>query len=71
MMSEKKNFYTVGELIGAPWFPVKSDATIKRLVEFGKLDGINISVNPKYRRYRITKQSVVDFLADRDERYKK
>ena len=62
-------YFTVGELTKAKWFPVKSDATIKKLIEFGKLKAVDISANPSYKRYRVDKESVFAFLANRDERY--
>ena len=62
-----KEFYTVGELVKADWFPVKSDATIKKLAENGMLKAVDVSANPKYRRYKITKESIISFLVYRDE----
>jgi hypothetical protein len=65
-----KNFYTTQELTQQPWFPVKSPITLKKLIEAGVLEAVNISSNPKMKRYRISKESVINFLVNRDERYK-
>jgi hypothetical protein len=37
----------------------------------GVLEGINISTNPRYKRYRIPKDSIINFLVNRDDRYRK
>lgn len=66
---KNKQYFTIGELIKAQWFPIKSDATIKKLIEFGKLKAVDISANSRYKRYRVDKESVFVFLANRDERY--
>jgi len=57
-----KDFYTTQELVDEPWFPVRSTLTVKKLIESGKLQAIDISSNPKFKRYRITKQSVIEFI---------
>ena len=62
-----KDFYTVGELVHAKWFPVKSDATIKKLAENGMLKAVDTSANSKYRRYKITKESIIGFMVYCDE----
>ena len=71
MIHPEKDFYTTKELVEQPWFPIKSTITLKKLIEAGVLEGINISTNPKFKRYRISKESVINFLVNRDERYKK
>jgi len=57
-----KDFYTTQELVDEPWFPIRSTMTVKKLIESGKLQAIDISSNPRFKRYRITKQSVIEFL---------
>lgn len=58
----EKEFYTTYELIEQPWFPVRSALTVKKLIEQGRLSAIDISSNPKFKRYRISKQSVIEFI---------
>lgn len=57
-----KDFYTTQELVDEPWFPVRSPLTVKKLIESGRLRAVDISTNPKFKRYRIEKQSVIEFL---------
>lgn len=57
-----KDYYTTKELVDEPWFPVRSPLTVKKLIEQGRLRAIDISTNPKYKRYRIDKKSVIEFL---------
>jgi len=60
----EKDFYTTQELVDEPWFPVHSTVTIKKLVESGELKAIDISTG-EFKRYRITKQSALDFVERR------
>jgi len=57
-----KDYYTTQELVDEPWFPVRSTLTVKKLIEQGKLRAIDISTSPRFKRYRIEKQSVIEFL---------
>ena len=57
-----KDFYTTQELVGEPWFPVRSTITVKKLIEQGRLRAVDISTSPKFKRYRIEKRSVIEFL---------
>ena len=56
-----KDFYTTEELVNEKWFPVKSTITLKKLIEKGIIEAVNISTNPKYKRYRIKKESIISF----------
>lgn len=58
----KKDFYTTQELVDESWFPVRSTLTVKKLIESGKLEAVDISTSSRFKRYRITKQSVLDFM---------
>ena len=57
-----KDYYTTFELINEPWFPVRSTNTIKRLIESGKLKAYDVSMNLKFKRYKILKKSAIDFV---------
>jgi len=57
-----KDFYTTQELVDEPWFPVRSTLTVKKLIENGRIRAIDISTSPRFKRYRIEKQSVIEFL---------
>ena len=63
-MEEIKDFYSIQELVRAPWFPVLSTITIKKLIEQRKLKAIDISTNSKFKRYRILGSSVKQFLQE-------
>ena len=63
-----KDYFTTKELVEQPWFPIKSSITIKKLVETGALEGINVSTNPKFKRYRIPKESIINFLVSRNQK---
>lgn len=66
-MNEKidKDFYTTSELIEQSWFPIKSTITIKKFIEQGELDAVNVSTNPDIKRYRISKKSAQAFIERR------
>lgn len=57
-----KDFYTTQELVDEKWFPVRSTLTVKKLIESGNLEAVNISTSARFKRYRISKQSVLDFM---------
>lgn len=62
-MSEiEKDYYTTQELVNEPWFPVRSTLTVKKLIEAGRLEATNVSTSPRYRRYRISKESAKAFV---------
>jgi len=61
-----KSFYTTEELVRQSWFPVKSPITLKKLIERGIIKAVNISTNPKYKRYRIKKESIIKFLVNNE-----
>ncbi len=57
-----KDFYTTQELVDEVWFPVKSTLTVKKLIESGKLEAVDISTSARFKRYRIDKKSVIKFM---------
>lgn len=57
-----KDFYTTQELVQEPWFPIRSTLTVKKLIETGRLEAVNISTSPRFKRYRISKDSVTAFM---------
>lgn len=60
-----KDFFTTSELAEQPWFPIKSTITMKKLIEQGELEAIDVSTNPDMKRYRISKQSAQEFIERR------
>jgi len=62
---KKKDYYTSQELIKEPWFPVKSGITIKKLIEQGELEAVNVSTSPDRKRYRVSHKSAEDFVQRR------
>ncbi|PIZ78878.1 MAG: hypothetical protein COY01_02880 [Candidatus Pacebacteria bacterium CG_4_10_14_0_2_um_filter_40_20] len=62
---KKKDYYTSQELIKEPWFPVKSGITIKKLIEQGELEAVNVSTSPDRKRYRVSRKSAEDFVQRR------
>jgi len=66
-----KGFYTTQELVDEPWFPVRSTLTVKKLIESGRLEALNISTSARFKRYRITKQSVIDFMKSQTTNFEK
>lgn len=61
-----KDFYTTQELVNESWFPVRSTLTIKKLIETGRLEAVNVSTSPRFKRYRISKQSVLNFVKEQN-----
>lgn len=66
----KKDYFTTQELSQAEWFPIKSGITIKKLIESGELEAIDISTSPDRRRYRISRQSAESFVESRKSKKK-
>lgn len=66
-----KDFYTTQELVDEAWFPVRSTLTVKKLIESGNLEAVNISTSARFKRYRISKQSVLDFMKTQTSNLKK
>ena len=68
MIKEKveNDFYTTQELVDAKWFPVRSTLTIKKLIESRKLEAVDISTSINFKRYRISKKSVEDFMENQN-----
>jgi len=62
---KKKDYYTTQELIKEPWFPVKSGITIKKLIEQGELEAVNVSTSPDRKRYRVSCKSAEAFVGRR------
>ncbi len=61
----KKDYYTTQELSQAEWFPIKSGITIKKLVESGALEAVDVSTSPYRKRYRISCKSAENFVEQR------
>lgn len=68
--TQEKDFYTTHELINQPWFPIRSTITLRKLIEKGKMEAINVSTNPKFKRYRILKNSALDFIKNQTSNIK-
>lgn len=62
--NKMKNFYTTQELVDEEWFPVRSTLTVKKLIESNKLDATDISTSPRFKRYRIYRDSVIRFMEE-------
>lgn len=61
-----KDFYTTQELVKEEWFPIRSTLTVKKLIETSRLEAVNISTSPRFKRYRISKQSVLNFMKEQN-----
>ena len=60
------------ELIKHPDWPIKSSITVKKMIEAGELNAVNVSRSEKktksgktHVRYRIYKESVAEFLSSK------
>lgn len=62
---KKKDYYTTQELVKEPWFPVKSGITIKKLIEQGELEAVDVSTSPDRKRYRVSCKSAEAFVERR------
>lgn len=60
-----KDYFSTTELLKEPWFPVKSAITLKKLIEQGELEAVNVSTSPEFKRYRISKESALNFVKRR------
>lgn len=65
---QEKDFFTTQELVKQPWFPVKSVLTVKKLIEQGEIDAVDISTSENFKRYRISQQSALDFVERRNSK---
>lgn len=61
-----KDFYTTQELVREEWFPIRSTLTVKKLIETGRLEAVNVSTSPRFKRYRISKKSVLNFMDEQN-----
>jgi hypothetical protein len=61
----KKDYYTTQELSQAEWFPIKSGITIKKLIESGALEAVDISTSADRKRYRVSRESAESFVERR------
>lgn len=63
-MKEKitKDYYSTLELVAQSWFPVRSTITLKKLIENGELEAVDISTT-KCVRYRISDDSARKFMS--------
>lgn len=59
-----KDYYTTMELVAEPWFPVRSTVTLKKLIESGKLEAYDVSTSENFKRYKILKESVDNFMKE-------
>ena len=57
-----QKIFTSPQLIKQPWFPIKTLVTLRKFIDAGKIKAVDVSVNPKLKRYQINKQEVVRFL---------
>lgn len=61
-----KDYYTTREVLNLQSFPIKSYNGLIKLIEQGKLKAVNVSLTPNLRRYRILKESVHDYVSERE-----
>ena len=59
-----KEYYTTKELADVPWFPIRSEATIRTLIENSKLKAVNVSAVEGKFRYKISKEAVLTYLTN-------
>ena len=57
-----KDYYSVQELTESAWFPIKSTATLKKLIKKGRIKAIDISTNDNLKQYRVSRQEIKKFL---------
>jgi hypothetical protein len=59
-----QQFFTTGDLAAAPWFPVNSSESVRRLITQGRLKALNVSVKPNQNppKWQVPKDAVVEFL---------
>lgn len=60
-----KDFYTVPQLVKQPWFPIKSVITLRKMIDQHDFPAMDVSTNPKLKRYHIHKEVIMDFLVKR------
>jgi hypothetical protein len=60
-----KEYVSTYELVKQDWFPIKSVATLIKLVEAGEINAINVGVSAK--RYKFTKEEIIKYLVKLDE----
>lgn len=58
----EKEYFSTLELLAQTWFPIKSHLTLRKLIEKGEIQAIDVSTNPKYKRFRIVKTSVDEYM---------
>ncbi len=61
----KKDYLSTSELIKESWFPIKSSITLKKLIEQGELEAVDVSTSPEFKRYRISRESALKFVKRR------
>lgn len=65
MGSVTGEFYSLQALVEQPWFVVKSTITLKKLIENGEIEAVDVSTNPSYKRYKISRKAAEDFMERR------
>lgn len=58
-----KEYYSPDDLARLPWFPVRNAGTIRRLIQNGKLQAINVSATDTQPRWKIAKEDVIRYVA--------
>ena len=57
-----QDYYEIQDLVQQDWFVTKSVATIKKLIEQGKIKAVDKSTNPKLKRYVIYRHEIIKYL---------
>ena len=57
-----KDYYEVQELVQQPWFVPKSTITLRKLIDKGRIKAVDISTNPKFKRYVVYKHEIIKYL---------
>jgi len=65
MGSEGKEFYSLQSLVKQPWFVVRSVITLKKLIENGEIEAVDVSTNSEFKRYKVSRKSAEDFMERR------
>ena len=58
----EKDYYTTLELVKQSWFPIRSIITLRKLIESGGIEAVDIGTTT-YKRYRITNEAVKKFIS--------
>ncbi|OGY46557.1 MAG: hypothetical protein A3A24_00565 [Candidatus Buchananbacteria bacterium RIFCSPLOWO2_01_FULL_46_12] len=66
-LADDQTFFSGPKLIKQSWFPIKSLVTLRKLIDTGKIKAVNISTDPRLKRYHVNRQEVTRFLNAWDE----